>query len=54
MPLEYEKEEGGEPSSASEVLSEMTGRPREEFEADEFDHPSLDDLELVSKAESEE
>lgn len=54
MTLEYEKKEGDEPSSAAEVLAEMTGRPEEEFRADEFERPSIDELELVPTEEAEE
>jgi hypothetical protein len=53
MTLEYEESEDGEPSSTAELLSEMTGRPKEDFEADGYEHPSLDDLELVSNGEVE-
>jgi hypothetical protein len=54
MTLEYEKREGEGPSSAAEILSEMTGRPVEAFEAAEYDHPSLDELKRVSSEEAEE
>jgi len=54
MSLEYENREGDGPSSAAEVLSEMTDRSEDEFEADGYDHPSLDELDLVSTEEEQE
>lgn len=54
MSLEYEGSERSGPSSTAELLSEMTGRPEDEFEADGYEYPSLDDLELVSSEEVEE
>jgi hypothetical protein len=37
--------------STAELLADMTGRPKEEFEADGYPHPSLDDLEFVEVGE---
>jgi hypothetical protein len=34
--------------STAELLAEMTGRDPEEFEAEGYEHPSLDELELVT------
>jgi len=54
MSLEYEEHEGDEPSNAPELLSELTGCPKDDFEADGYEHPSLEELELVSSEEEEE
>lgn len=53
MTLEYEKKGGDEPSSAAEVLAEMTDRSEEEFQAEGYYHPSLEELEIVPKEKEE-
>lgn len=52
MSIEFEKKDGD--SGAAELLAELTGRPKEDFTAEDYEYPSLDQLERVPTDEEEE
>lgn len=47
----FSTDRGDDYDSAAEALADMTGRPAEEFTADEHDHPGLDHLTVVPNGE---
>lgn len=52
MSIEFEKTDGD--SDAAEILAEMTGRPKDDFDAEDYEYPALDQLERVVTDEQEE
>ncbi|WP_155119941.1 hypothetical protein [Haloarcula rubripromontorii] len=54
MTLESKERGNGDCDNAADALSKMTGKPREEFDASDYEIPDFDEQEIVVKEEEPE